>query len=35
MPVSPRRDFFDALLAYPANQPADVEHRFYWFTAGK
>jgi len=31
MPVSPRRDFFDALLAYPANQPAGVEHRFYWF----
>jgi hypothetical protein len=31
LPASPRRDFFDALLAYPTNQPPSVEHRFYWF----
>jgi hypothetical protein len=30
-PVAPRSDFFKALLSYPADQPANVEHKFYWF----
>jgi hypothetical protein len=31
MPAAPRKDFLEALLNYPADQPANLEHRFYWF----
>jgi len=30
-PLSRRKDLFEALLNYPANQPSDVEHLFFWF----
>jgi hypothetical protein len=31
MPATPRKDFLQALLEYPADQPASVQHRFYWY----
>jgi hypothetical protein len=31
MTAARRPDYFQALLSYPASQPASVEHRFYWF----
>ncbi|MEI6085796.1 MAG: hypothetical protein WCS70_16045, partial [Verrucomicrobiota bacterium] len=31
MTAAPRQDFFNALLRFPANPLADVEHRYYWF----
>ena len=31
MGIVPRQDFFQALLAYPADPLPGVEHRFYWY----
>lgn len=31
MTAAPESDFFNALLTYPAHQPEDIEHKFYWF----
>jgi hypothetical protein len=31
MPATPRKDFLQALLEYPTDQPANVQHRFYWY----
>jgi hypothetical protein len=31
MAAASGKDFFEALLNYPADQPPNVEHRFYWF----
>ena len=31
MTAAPRKDFFQALLDYPAKPLANVEHHFYWF----
>ena len=31
LPATPRKDFLQALLDYPAEPAAGVEHRFYWY----
>jgi hypothetical protein len=31
MPAAPRSDFFKSLLNFPADQPANIEHKFYWY----